>query len=257
MIGLTDKGEDRVSLESDGQGNIGNRTLMNFSFLGNSGSNTITDVSGNNIIGTLVNFNHNQNSGWTNEGIRFDGSNDYIRIPNTYREFWTPTEEITVNIRACADNWQITKSSKLISCTDYGGWAVSLNNSGWAGIPGYLTLDIKVEGQPASGSSNPYHTVGIPLSEIEPGFHTFTVTFDRRYSRVYMDGELKGSLDIGKYVDLQYPTCNNALLIGTEAGTGAVPQGGGYYFKGTISHVSIYDRCLHPDEVRRVYLEIK
>jgi len=257
MIGLTDKGEDRVSLESDGQGNIGNRTLMNFSFLGNPGSNTITDVSGNNIEGTLVNFNPDQNNGWTDEGIRFDGSNDYIRIPNTYREFWTPTEEITVNIRACADNWQTTENISLISCTGDGGWNVWLNscNSGCAGIPGYLTLNIKVEGQPASFGNNPYHKVGILLSEIEPGFHTFTVTFDRRYSRIYMDGELKGSLDLKKYVDLQYSGYKNALIVGAEADYREVPEG--LYFKGTISHVSIYDRCLHPDEVRRVDLETK
>ena len=40
--------------------------------------NTWIDRSGNNLNGTLLNFDHNGSSGWQSTGLLFDGINDYV-----------------------------------------------------------------------------------------------------------------------------------------------------------------------------------
>jgi len=254
LDGITAKGVNRVTLETDGQGNIEGRTLFNLSFLGNENTkiNKITDLSGNGVEVELKNFNHNSSSGWTEEGLKFDGANDYVLVPTRYMEYYKPADEITVTIRAYSPNWQHINTQKLLSCTEYGGWALGTNevfNRG-PSYKGYLVFLINTSGQNIN-----YTVTKIKLSDISPGWHTFTFTYDGRFGKLYMDGVLYNTVDEGEYKKIIYNP-NNALLIGAEPGGGSLPSSSGHYWNGVISHVAIYDRALTPAEVIKIYQEL-
>ena len=43
--------------------------------------NIVRDLSGNGNHGQLMNFNYDENSGWVDGGLRFDGVDDYVQLP--------------------------------------------------------------------------------------------------------------------------------------------------------------------------------
>ena len=60
--------------------------LLHYDFKGKSNEDgnrdVIEDLSGNGNHGTLHNFNFNNESGYTEEGLKFDGEDDYITLAN-------------------------------------------------------------------------------------------------------------------------------------------------------------------------------
>ena len=241
---LTKKGLDRKPGKVDSEGNLEGRTLLNVSFADNEGTarNELIDLSGNNIELKLKNFNHNANSGWTKEGLKFDGSNDYVAIPTKYMEYYKPKEQITIIIRAYMDDWQTNANRTLASTTQSGGWSMLVRPSS------YLSAAINT-----SGRDTNYSTTNIKKTDISSGWHTFAFTYDRRFGKMYMDGELKDILDEGMYKDIIYNP-NNGMLIGAEVNGNIGTEG--MYFKGIISNVAIYDRALTSTEIQKVFREL-
>ena len=166
----------------------------------------------------------------------FDGANDYaVRAHTTALK---PTTAITLEQWLNADDWKAGTSSSnykcSLSCTSGGGYSHNI----WSGtFTSYLY---------AGGG---YRTPTANVSSLV-GWHHFVTTFDGRYTRLYVDGELKSTVDIGTSGNL-ISYVANSIFVGAEASGGTAPEG--FYWDGKIGTTAIYNRALSATEVTQNY----
>jgi hypothetical protein len=137
-----------------------------------------------------------------------------------------------------ADDWNAGTSSNYktsLSCTQGGGYSHNI----W------------------SGSFKSYIYAGaayrVPTADVSNlvGWHHFVTTFDGRYTRLYVDGELNTTIDIGTSGNtISY--ASNGIFVGAEAGSSnTTPEG--FYWDGKIGTTSIYNRALSGAEIAQNY----
>lgn len=160
-------------------------------------------------------------------------SGSYIRTEGRPIDI-LPTDAITVNIWINPSTW----GQNPISCTEGGGWNFEqINTTDGIQFPVY-----------AGG----YKTAksGVAASSILNGWHMLTGTFDKAYTKIYIDGELKASTSTGATNPITYP--NNYVFIGGEAG-GNSSTPAASTFVGDISDVRIYCTALTEAQVKELY----
>jgi hypothetical protein len=172
----------------------------------------------------------------TNGFFDFDGANDYAVIANTAA--LKPTVAITLEQWLNADDWNAGTSSSnykcSLSCTSGGGYSHNI----WSGtFTSYLY---------AGGA---YRTPSTNVSTLV-GWHHFVTTFDGRYTRLYVDGELKSTIDIGTTGNL-ISYVANSIFVGAEASGRTAPEG--FYWNGKIGTTAIYNRALSATEIAQNY----
>lgn len=160
----------------------------------------------------------------------------YVRM-NRVTEF-QPTAAITVEQWLYPDDWTPAAGQQSISCTEGGGYAISLRNNG---------IDFIVS---AGGS----YRVG-ELSDASglSGWNHIVATFDGRYARMYVNGVLADIVtDVGSTVSITY-NATNGLFIGAEAGGNATTPNTIQSYEGKIGTTAIYNRALTPTEILKNY----
>lgn len=170
----------------------------------------------------------------------FDGTNDFAVRTNTAQ--LKPTSAITLEQWLNADNWNAGTSASYkasLSCTQGGGYSHNI----WSGsFKSYIY---------AGGS---YRILTADVSNLE-GWHHFVTSFDGRYARLFVDGDLKNTVDIGTSGNtISY--ASNGIFVGAEAeSSNTSPEG--YYWDGQIGITSIYNRALTSSEISQNYAETK
>jgi hypothetical protein len=170
----------------------------------------------------------------------FDGTNDFaVRTHTTQLK---PTTAITIEQWLNADNWNAGTSSNYktsLSCTQGGGYSHNIWN-------GDFYSYIYAGGAYRITTSNVGNFVG---------WHHFVTTFDGRYTRLYVNGELKSTVDIGTSGNtILY--ASNGIFIGAEAGSSnTTPEG--FYWDGKIGLTALYNRALTEAEISQNYNTIK
>lgn len=181
---------------------------------------------------------YSENSTVNNGSLDFSG-NKFFSIPNRKEMV---TEQITVSAWAYRSNWNQSTGERIISNTETGGWQLGFNDT-----PGYLTFQVYL-------SNNSYLTPrppGVLLNTISPGWHLVTGTFDGRYAKFYLDGELKETNDTGSMKAIKYNPVNNTF-IGAEP-TDNTTNPGGQYWTGLINDVRIYATALSDEDILELY----
>lgn len=171
----------------------------------------------------------------TNGGLYFDGVDDYVSIP--YNAITRP-ERLTVMAWVEKDDWTennpVDKNGHIISCGQSGGYGLVVMPDGTVSFQPYINGGYRV----ATTSSPP-----------TKGTHFICGTYDGQYIRLYIDGELAAETTYSGSISYAY---NNALMIGANpdstTGTDA-----GYFFEGSVSHVSIWNRALTAGEIAHYY----
>lgn len=172
----------------------------------------------------------------------FNGSSTYI---NCGRKPMVK-DAITVSCWGYMDDWTNYSNRRLISCTEGGGW--NLEPSGDSSSNG---MNFAVG---TGTTSNSYHsaTSNIIVKNLSPGWHLFTGTYDGFTSKIYIDGELRGSSSTKTTKTPIFYNSSNSIFIGAEASTSATTPGGSY-FNGKISDVRIYATALSAEDVKELY----
>lgn len=204
----------------------------NLKSYGGSGATVWNDVNSTSYPFTLTNgpvFN-------SNGFFDLDGVNDYaVRV---HTPALKPTTAITLEQWLSADNWNAGTSSTnfkcSLSCTQGGGYSHNIWNGNFYS---YIL---------AGGG---YRTPTANVSSLE-GWHHFVTTFDGRFTRLYVDGELKSTIDIGTSGNL-ISYVANSIFVGAEASGGTAPEG--FYWDGKIGTTAIYNRALSATEVTQNY----
>lgn len=171
--------------------------------------------------------------------VRYDASTkltakfDYVRCGRG----GMVSDGITVNMWIKCDAWGVNP----ISCTEGGGWNFE-NNGGYIQFACYVA-GIGYKSVKSSAAIDP----------LLGGWHMLTGTYDGRYTKVYVDGVLKGSLDTGSDNNKVAYNAANAIFIGAEAGGNALAPATNSTFIGNISDVRIYATPLNEADILELY----
>lgn len=191
-------------------------------------NNIFEDLSGNGYNGSLVNFEFNETSGWTDQGLRFDGIDSGISLGNQLLDLFKNSVTIEVIVgfdelnerdiifgnfsEANCVNWEKHTLNNARVYWDYGSTEYFVNNVYNNTIPKLLTF----------------------ILEKETGKVSLWVNSDK----------------IGEHEDPLYQSYNYDWAngwIGRDSRTGVT------VLKGEISAVRIYNRPLADNEIRYHY----
>ena len=159
----------------------------------------------------------------------FNGSSSYVMGPKL--EFMD--KAITVNVWAKASSWTTTSAKKIISCTESGGWQIT------------LTSDSKLKFYPYI---NGYKTVDVAESTLTDTWHMITGVYDGSNVKLYVDGvqvsttAVTGSITYG----------NAPVTVGAEPSTSTTSVSGDY-FNGKIGDVKIFSTALSANDILAEY----
>lgn len=167
----------------------------------------------------------------------FNGTNQYAITP--HNSALKPTSGITMEQWVSADDWTAGDTINYktsLSCTQGGGYAHYI----WSGV---WKSYVRVGGG--------YQTPTFDVSGFT-GWHHFVTTFDGRYTKLYVDGVLVDTEDLGTSGNVIGYDPDNSIVIGTEAGNspGAIEE---KYWDGKISTTLLYNRALSDSEVLQNY----
>jgi len=199
---------------------------------GNAWQTTALDSAGSNN-GTLTNFDFwDLNSGWVEgkfgNALRFDGSNDYVSVPNS--------SDLLLNGDFSIECW--AKRAGKVSGTCCPG-ILRKGNAGTAN--GYLVFYAENENRIYFKRNN-VQDPGPATFTIGSGWHHFVVvhTVSDKKTRIYQDGALANTV-IRDY--------------GTNAGTDVLKIGMGDSkpINGLIDEVAVYNRALTETEIKDHY----
>lgn len=180
--------------------------------------------------------------GNTATAYSFDGVNDYIELGGN-SNIIRPTVALTVSLWFKLENTGGTTDGRvLISNTECNtGYEIWWNKQGNM-ISGLVSRN------------GTYANVEYPATTYLSGWHFVTLTYDGRYSKLYLDGVLKATNDAGGNYPISY--CNQAYnYIGTESGNNAPDPAWHWY--GQIDEVKIYNNALSAPQIFEDYFNSK
>lgn len=170
-----------------------------------------------------------------NGSFTFNGTNQYASTAHSSNI--KPSNAITIEQWLNADDWNGGTSSNYkvsISNTQGGGYSHNI----WDGVfYSYIY------------AGGVYRIASSSVRNFD-GWQHFVTTFDGRYTKLFVNGSLANTVDIGSANNtISYAT--NSTFLGTEAGDGAANQP--YYWQGKIGKTQIYNRALSDQEVLQNY----
>ena len=124
-----------------------------------------------------------------NTALEFDGSDDYVSIPEN--SAFKPTSALTLSAWIYLDDWTASNNFTPVSITQGGGYSFHFDNSD----------NIKFWCENAGGNSI---IASYSVSSVSSGWHHVAGTFDGRYLKLYFDGDLKSTVDNGSTVTINY-----------------------------------------------------
>ena len=169
--------------------------------------------------------------------MSFDGG-DYINI--AHNSSIKPTDKIVVSAWANFNSWSSAPESRLLSCTEAGGYNIS-------SLGAASSVNMYINGS--------YRSVQFYNTAPSSGWHFFTTTFDGRYLKTYFDGLYKNQYDALANYSIYY-NISNSLIIGAEAGGGSTPPASpdNFPIQGKIDDVRIYDGVLSAFQIKQNYI---
>ena len=144
------------------------------------------------------------------------------------------TDAITINFWMKCSTW-----GNIVSCTERGGWNFEENNG--LRFPVYTT-------------DNAYRIAqsSITSASLKNNWHMLTGTYDGLITKIYIDGEEKGSVTGSTtHKNIKY-NASNVIFVGAEAGNNASTPASNNYVGG-ISDFRIYCTALSADDVKALY----
>jgi len=214
-----------------------NEDLVLYLKLNEGTGTTANDESEYENDGTLVN-SPTWVDGKYNKALDLDGINQYVSCGTAI----VPTGEITLAVWIKFDTpsepyRNDSVINKMLDVSPYLIWKIGLESSD-SGVTYHFRLDIR-----CTNTGNQVVTSNI---NVEAGVWYYIVgTFDGRYLKIYQDGVLYGTVDLGLIDTIA--DASETVYVGYE-------KANVRYFNGIIDEVRIYDRALTLNEIELLYL---
>lgn len=170
----------------------------------------------------------------------FDGVNQYAEF--SHDSVLKPTAAITLEQWITADSWTAGDPVNYLaslSCTQGGGYAHYIWEGTWRS---YVRV----------GASYQIPTADVS-GFVAGSWHHVVTTFDGRYTKLYLDGVLANTLDLGTSGNVIGYDPDNSILVGAEATgtTGAAGQ----YWSGKVGLTRVWNKALNASQVTTIYEE--
>ncbi len=191
----------------------------------------------------FVGWEGNGNQYITNyQGLPCSSSDTVVFNEATYfdlgREYMYE-DAFTINVWAKMDNWSdyTTSNMRLFSCSEQGGFAIDVQGRLYVGFSGF------------DGSSAKTAKTDIKWKDLAAGWHMFTMIFDGKNLKGYVDGQLAATSTDFTSGKMSYHETNH-LLLGAESGEDSIPHTSRPgYFKGQMKNFAILHAAITNDEV--------
>ncbi len=168
--------------------------------------------------------------------------NAYLRLPSLLKL----QDAITVSIWAYSSDWaSLSGTNTLISCTEGGGWNMTIYTNQTHGKNFYFEI------MPSDSSSYLYGTSNPNVNALSSGWHHFVGTWDGYTMCSYIDGELWNATATASVKKAIKYNTSNSLLIGAEPGRENTAQLG--YWNNRLSDLRIYATALSGSDVKELY----
>ena len=195
-----------------------------------SGGKTL-DISGKNNHGTLTN-----GPLWAGGGLKFDGTDDYVDAGNNS------------NLRITGTNISVFGWVRPESQSTYRGIIAKYGAAGQRSYLLYMSNVNKPSFLISTGGTLYYTDRAGNADTVPDNVWSFLVgTFDGRYVKIYRNGDLKYTDDIG--------TSGNAIDDSTTQPVEMGRYTGANFFKGSLSGGRICSRTLNASEVQQLYVK--
>ncbi|MCF8368502.1 MAG: LamG domain-containing protein, partial [Bacteroidales bacterium] len=230
----------RTSIYLELQGNESG-LIAYYNFNESSGL-TAFDGTTNAYNGTLTNMSGNE---WQTSSaifgpkncIEFDGIDDYVSLGSSAD--LRPVSAITLECWLNADNWNPSTNHQVFAGnTQSGGYnfAIGYPTSADAGFAVY--------------SNGAYRRVDADITGYS-GWHHVAGTFDGQFVKVYIDGDLKDTYDMGSSGNTISYAYSNSFLLGNEAGSGSTPSNYTYSFDGKMDELKVWNIALSQSDIQK------
>jgi hypothetical protein len=159
--------------------------------------------------------------------LSFDGTNDLVNLGTSSSLKFS--NSFTAELWVQSANWTVSAQHTLLSCFEQGGYGITLTDNG--------NLNFLLRTSPTVSG---YVGVSYPVSSLTNNtWYHVAGSFDGRYIRMYVDGSLVGTHDIGSSATVFYTYPSNPLFIGADPSDNVTPQG--LYFAGQIDEVRLWN----------------
>ncbi len=167
------------------------------------------------------------------EALSFDGSTNYVSIPNS--PSLNPTQNLTVEAWISPSSSNPTVQNVLSKSTDQvnNGYIFPRTDDGWASFSFWLTINGQWRVISAPYLTNT--TTAINLNE----WHHLSATYDGFFMKIYLDGVLVNSQAITGSIT---PNTNDVTL--------GIQQGKLEFYKGKVDELRIWNRTLPQCEIQ-------
>lgn len=175
----------------------------------------------------------------TNDTIKYSscyefGNNGYITAGQANGKM--PTDQITVACWAYLPNWNVSTGMRMLSCTEGGGWQLSINDTS-----GYLCAPLYIAGVG-------YKNCTYALSNISAGWHHCAFTFNGTSIIIYLDGKQVATTTFDKGTIGYNSTA--PLLVSGEPSSSAYT---GNSWLGKLSDMRVYATALSANDIKELY----
>ncbi len=195
-----------------------------------SGTTLTNSTTTTGLTGSLTN-----NPSWVTSPVvknantlSFDGTDDLVNLGTSSSLKFSSS--FTAELWVKSANWTVATSQQtVLSCFESGGYGITLTNNG------NLNFFLR-----SSATGTGYVGVSYPVSNLTNNtWYHVAGSFDGRYIRMYVNGSLIGTYDIGSSGTVVYTYPSNPLFIGADPTDNATPQG--LYFAGQIDEVRLWN----------------
>ena len=181
------------------------------------------DLSGKGNHGELQNFGFGEGSGWTGEGLEFDGVDDYVYLGNKESIANIGVDGLTVTVVFAVSD--IEKQSIVCRVNPRGqDWQYQIRKE-------TSIIEFRVWRDGLYGSS-------FPIVTYKPGVMSVAVTYDGINIKLYADGALVRTIE---YL--------SGIVTGQPTYIGRYWDKDTRYLDGEIYSALFYNRALSPEEV--------
>lgn len=188
--------------------------------------NILKDKSGNNNDGILNGFDNTTTSGYTDEGLVFDGINDFVNIGFANYDFQNSVSYIIYT--------KVFSTSSGSNDYLFGNW----ENNGGGILINYQDL-INFE---LFDGEKYYQTFSTPIDVNQ--YHTIIGIYDGNDLKLYIDGNLMATTNLSKMT-----SSSVSILLGANPSMNNASYDNS---KMQLKEAMLYDRALTEDEVKTI-----
>lgn len=161
--------------------------------------------------------------------LNFDGVDDYAAL-GVSDDFFTISNQFSVELWANANDWTPESTQTLISCAVASGLSIYLSGG-------------KLFGKYFDDNPAGYRIVDYTLGNDFSGWHHIALTFDGRYLRMYLDGVLVKTYNRG-LTGGDIRLNGSEMFLGVHFGPAFVD-----YYNGSIDNLRIWNETRTPKEI--------